>query len=126
MNRSKFQELDLPLDSDDQVSFDAADVMGTGISALDRNTTIKVNAAHAQPGDIKRPGQIFPLEAEIGGSLVRPTITDAAYDLIRLGKIGQCAVVCDILNENGDYASRRFDKFIKRALDFLLFRTWNC
>ena len=106
MLRTKFQELDLPLDTEAQISFDAAEVMGSGISALDRNTTIKVTSSlHAQPNDIKRPGHIFAVEAEEGGSLVRPTLSDAAYDLIRLGSIGQGAVVCDILNENGDYAS---------------------
>ena len=106
MNRNKFQELDLPLDSTDKVSFDAVEVMGSGISALDRSTTIKIaNSLHAQPSDISRPGHIFPVEAEVGGTLVRPTLKDAAYDLIRLGGIGQCAVVCDILNQEGDYAT---------------------
>ncbi|MCM8535353.1 MAG: 3,4-dihydroxy-2-butanone-4-phosphate synthase [Lentisphaeraceae bacterium] len=106
MGKTKYKDLDLPLNSEDQVSFDAKDVMGTGISALDRNTTIKVaSAAHAQLDDIKRPGHIFSIEAEEGGCLVRPTVADAAFDLIRLGKIGECAVVCDILNQNGDYAS---------------------
>ena len=58
MNRKKFQELDLPVDSADQVSFDAVEVMGSGISALDRSTTIKIaNSSHAQP-----PSHVWALE----------------------------------------------------------------
>ena len=108
MPREKFYQLGLPLQEEKSgvhISFDAAENIGAGISANDRNTTIKT-ACHpkAEPRDIKQPGHIFPVEAEDGGSLVRPLFADAAIDLVRLAGLGNCAVVCDILDSTGEFA----------------------
>src|SRR2546428_3250032 len=52
------------------VSVDAAPQFGvtTGISAADRATTIRVAIDPATvPGDLRRPGHVFPLRARPGG-----------------------------------------------------------
>jgi 3,4-dihydroxy 2-butanone 4-phosphate synthase / GTP cyclohydrolase II len=108
MVRRKLVSLDLPLEDAASISVDAAEVIGAGISALDRNISIKAaSSAHAQASDLKSPGHIFPVEVDEGGSLVRPTLVDAAYDLVQLSHLGECAVVCDILNANGEFASEQ-------------------
>ena len=57
----------------------------TGISASDRAKTIQalINP-HTQPGDLGRPGHIFPLRAKKGGVLRRAGHTEATIDLARL------------------------------------------
>src|SRR6195256_851990 len=57
----------------------------TGISAHDRALTIQalVNPA-TRPGDLGRPGHIFPLRAKKGGVLRRAGHTEASVDLARL------------------------------------------
>ncbi|NQZ60485.1 MAG: 3,4-dihydroxy-2-butanone-4-phosphate synthase, partial [Lentisphaeraceae bacterium] len=54
--------------------------------------------------DIVSPGHIYPVETEDGGCLVRPFLSDAAKDLVRLSETGEMAVICDILNDQGDFA----------------------
>src|SRR2546426_7667185 len=56
------------------VSIDAATRFGvtTGISAADRAATIRVAIDPATvPGDLRRPGHVFPLRARPGGVLQR-------------------------------------------------------
>src|SRR5215831_8969598 len=54
------------------VSIEAARGVTTGISAADRATTIKAAIRpDASPGDVVRPGHVFPLKARKGGVLVR-------------------------------------------------------
>lgn len=54
------------------VSIEARHGVGTGVSAVDRVTTIRAAIAeHAQPDDIVRPGHVFPLRAQAGGVLPR-------------------------------------------------------
>src|SRR5436309_10095392 len=57
----------------------------TGISAHDRAFTIKalINPS-TKPGDLGRPGHIFPLRAKKGGVLRRAGHTEATIDLARL------------------------------------------
>ncbi|HPF14645.1 MAG TPA: 3,4-dihydroxy-2-butanone-4-phosphate synthase, partial [Planctomycetota bacterium] len=53
------------------VSIEAATGVTTGISAADRARTIQVAVdPDSQPGDLARPGHIFPLRAKDGGVLV--------------------------------------------------------
>src|SRR5215510_11249293 len=57
----------------------------TGISAHDRAKTIHaLNDQRTMPGDLGRPGHIFPLRAKKGGVLRRAGHTEAAVDLARL------------------------------------------
>ncbi|MEB3169344.1 MAG: bifunctional 3,4-dihydroxy-2-butanone-4-phosphate synthase/GTP cyclohydrolase II, partial [Synechococcaceae cyanobacterium] len=89
------------------VSVDAGPEHGvtTGISAEDRARTIQV-ALHPQsrPGDLRRPGHIFPLRARDGGVLKRAGHTEAAVDLARLAGLYPAGVICEIQNPDGSMA----------------------
>ena len=67
------------------ISVDAKDGVSTGISAADRAHTARVLADSAtEPGDLTRPGHVFPLRYRDGGVLVRRGHTEAAVDLATL------------------------------------------
>ena len=58
---------------------------GTGISAEARARTVRAILDPAtKPGDLMRPGHLFPLVAKEGGVLRRAGHTEAAVDLARL------------------------------------------
>jgi 3,4-dihydroxy 2-butanone 4-phosphate synthase / GTP cyclohydrolase II len=83
------------------VSIDGAEV-DTGISAADRTKTVlaAINPV-AQPGDLRRPGHIFPLRAEDGGVLKRAGHTEAGVDLCRLAGLREGAVISELMHEDG-------------------------
>ncbi len=91
------------------VSIDAERRFGvtTGISAADRARTIHV-AIHPEtrPGDLRRPGHVFPLRARPGGVLQRVGQTEASVDLARLAGLVPAGVICEILNPDGSMARR--------------------
>ena len=111
-------ELDLPpmadRNTDPQgtaftIAGDAHDRCGvtTGISAHDRATTIEVlMGPETVPGDLRRPGHMFPLRAKAGGVLRRVGQTEASVDLARLAGLPPVGVICEILNEDGTMARR--------------------
>ena len=77
----------------------------TGISAVDRATTIRVAInPETRPGDLRRPGHIPPLRARRGGVLERVGHTEAAVDLARLAGLYPAGVLCEILNADGSMA----------------------
>ena len=84
---------------------DARQGVTTGTSAYDRAVTIRalVDPATA-PGDLTRPGHIFPLRAMPGGVLRRAGHTEAAVDLVRLAGRAPAGVICEILDESGGMA----------------------
>jgi 3,4-dihydroxy 2-butanone 4-phosphate synthase/GTP cyclohydrolase II len=83
-------------------AIDARDGVTTGISAYDRARTIQVAIDPAtRPGDLARPGHVFPLRARRGGVLVRAGQTEAAVDLARLAGLVPAGVICEIMNEDG-------------------------
>ncbi len=87
------------------VSIDAAEGIGTGISAADRARTIQVVIAdESKASDLARPGHIFPLRAREGGILVRAGQTEGAVDLMRLAGLAPAGVICEIMNEDGSMA----------------------
>ncbi|MDB4952031.1 MAG: 3,4-dihydroxy-2-butanone 4-phosphate synthase [Gemmatimonadetes bacterium] len=91
------------------VSVDAAARFGvtTGISAADRSRTIQVLIDPASvPGDLRRPGHVFPLRARPGGVLRRVGQTEASVDLARMAGLEPAGVICEILNEDGTMARR--------------------
>src|SRR5713101_5541771 len=100
------------------VSVDAAPRFGvtTGISAVDRATTIRVAIDPATvPGDLQRPGHVFPLRARPGGVLQRVGQTEASIDLARLAGLYPAGVICEILNEDGSMARRpELERFAAR------------
>src|ERR1017187_5705839 len=60
-------------------SIDAREGVTTGISAAHRTCTIQKTIAPAcRPGDLARPGHVFPLRAREGGVLVRAGQTEAS------------------------------------------------
>ena len=97
------------------VSIDAAARFGvtTGISAADRAATIRVAIDPASvPGDLRRPGHVFPLRARPGGVLQRVGQTEASVDLARLAGCYPAGVICEILNDDGTMARRpQLDRF---------------
>lgn len=79
----------------------------TGISAYERDMTIKVLAdCTSKPTDLVRPGHIFPLIARKGGTLVRTGHTEGSVDLCRLAGLHEVAVICEIMKDDGTMARR--------------------
>jgi 3,4-dihydroxy 2-butanone 4-phosphate synthase/GTP cyclohydrolase II len=86
-------------------SIDAREGVTTGISAADRTCTIlKAIDAACRPGDLARPGHVFPLRAREGGVLVRAGQTEASVDLARMAGLSPAGVICEIMNPDGTMA----------------------
>jgi 3,4-dihydroxy 2-butanone 4-phosphate synthase/GTP cyclohydrolase II len=84
------------------VSVDARAGVGTGISAADRATTLRLLAADTTvPGDLVRPGHVFPLRARPGGVLERAGHTEAAVDLCRLAGLPPVGVIAEVVDDTG-------------------------
>ncbi|OQX63155.1 MAG: bifunctional 3,4-dihydroxy-2-butanone-4-phosphate synthase/GTP cyclohydrolase II [Desulfococcus sp. 4484_241] len=114
LDAKKVEELDLPLmverntspyQTGFTVSIEAKHGVTTGISAADRATTILTAVADdARPGDLVRPGHIFPLRARRGGVIVRAGQTEGSVDLARLAGLKPAGVICEIMNDDGTMA----------------------
>lgn len=84
------------------VPFDAVGV-GTGISARDRATTLRVLADPATvPADLSRPGHLVAARIHPSGVLGRPGVQEAASDLARLAGLPPVAGICALVAEDGD------------------------
>ncbi|MCT1352203.1 MULTISPECIES: bifunctional 3,4-dihydroxy-2-butanone-4-phosphate synthase/GTP cyclohydrolase II [Gordonia] len=82
------------------VTVDAREGIGTGISAADRATTMRLLAdPDAAAADFTRPGHVVPLRAKEGGVLRRPGHTEAAVDLARLAGLAPAGVICEIVSQ---------------------------
>jgi 3,4-dihydroxy-2-butanone 4-phosphate synthase len=69
----------------------------TGISGGDRAATFRALADPATgPGDLNRPGHVFPLVARPGGVLERDGHTEAALDFCRLAGLKPAGVLCEV------------------------------
>jgi 3,4-dihydroxy 2-butanone 4-phosphate synthase/GTP cyclohydrolase II len=87
------------------VSIEAKTGVTTGISAADRARTIQVAVDDASgPGDLARPGHVFPLRAKDGGVLVRTGQTEGSVDMARLAGLMPAGVICEIMNDDGTMA----------------------
>ena len=116
LTEEKARRLNLPLmvQEDDNtsphntaftVSIEAKHGVTTGISAHDRaKTVLTAIADESGPGDLSRPGHIFPLIARDGGVLVRVGHTEASVDLARLAGLKPAGVICEIMREDGSMA----------------------
>ena len=88
--------------TDYTVSVDATAGVTTGISAADRARTARVLAdPAARPGDLVRPGHVFPLRARPGGVLERPGHTEAAVDLCTLAGLAPVGVIAELVEDDG-------------------------
>jgi 3,4-dihydroxy 2-butanone 4-phosphate synthase/GTP cyclohydrolase II len=87
------------------VSVDLLEGCTTGISASDRSrTTLALIDAATKPGDLGRPGHVFPLIAKDGGVLRRTGHTEAAIDLAVMAGFEPAGVICEIMKEDGEMA----------------------
>ncbi|HEX2048681.1 MAG TPA: bifunctional 3,4-dihydroxy-2-butanone-4-phosphate synthase/GTP cyclohydrolase II [Acidimicrobiales bacterium] len=89
------------------VSVDYRHGTTTGISAADRATTIAALIDPAtRPGDLARPGHVFPLRARQGGVLNRAGHTEATVDLCRLAGLYPAGVLCELVSEDKQSMAR--------------------
>ncbi len=87
------------------VSIDGREGVTTGISAYDRARTIQIAIdGQAKPGDLVRPGHIFPLQYKKGGVLARAGQTEGSVDLAKLSGLKPAAVICEIMKDDGTMA----------------------
>lgn len=106
------------------VSIDHIDTT-TGISAVERGLTARMAAnAASHPGDFRRPGHMFPLEAKPGGVLERNGHTEATVDLLRLAGLTQVGLCCEIMEDDGTMMrGQRLAEFAKEhELSFITIR----
>lgn len=116
LTRERCAQLDLPLmvaGTDEchatsfTVTIEAAEGIGSGISAHDRARTIQLAVAKdARPDQLIRPGHIFPLMAQGGGVLTRPGHTEAGCDLAALAECEPASVIVEVMNADGTMARR--------------------
>ncbi len=114
LTEERTEELGLPMmvqenqsqfDTPFTVSIDARKGISTGISAADRAETIRVAIdPRTKPGDLIKPGHIFPLRARKGGALVRTGHSEASVDMARLANLNPSGVICEIMDDDGTMA----------------------
>jgi 3,4-dihydroxy 2-butanone 4-phosphate synthase / GTP cyclohydrolase II len=112
----RLDQLDLPpmvLDNTESnrtaftVSVDGRHGVTTGISAADRAATIAALIDPAtRPGDLARPGHVFPLRFREGGVLNRAGHTEATVDLARLAGMYPAGVLCEVVSEDKQSMAR--------------------
>ncbi|MFN8241281.1 MAG: GTP cyclohydrolase II, partial [Bacteroidales bacterium] len=77
----------------------------TGVSAKDRAMTIKALVdEETRPGDLGRPGHIFPLKAKSKGVLRRAGHTEAVVDLTRMAGLKPGGALVEIMKDDGSMA----------------------
>ncbi len=84
------------------VSIDASEGITTGICAADRaHTILTAIRPEATSLGLRRPGHIFPLQAQEGGVLVRAGHTEATIDLCRLAGLQPVGVLSELMHDDG-------------------------
>ena len=85
---------------------DARTGITTGTSAFDRARTVAVAIDdRSGPGNLVRGnGHLFPLQARDGGVLERAGHTEGSVDLSRLAGFKHAAVICEIVDVDGQMA----------------------
>lgn len=90
-------------------SIDAVESFGitTGISAKERAiTAFQIANPQSKPEDFIKPGHLFPVVAKDGGVLVRSGHTEAAVDLCRLTGQAPAAIICEVMDAEGNMMRR--------------------
>jgi len=79
----------------------------TGISAKERAiTAFQIANPQSKPEDFIKPGHLFPVVAKEGGVLVRSGHTEAAVDLCRLTGQAPAAIICEVMDAEGNMMRR--------------------
>jgi 3,4-dihydroxy 2-butanone 4-phosphate synthase/GTP cyclohydrolase II len=93
---------DAPLGTAFTVSVDVRHGLTTGISAEERNNTVRALAnGNNGAADFVRPGHVFPLVAKEGGVLMRSGHTEACVDFCRLAGVPPVGVLAELMNDDG-------------------------
>jgi 3,4-dihydroxy 2-butanone 4-phosphate synthase/GTP cyclohydrolase II len=90
-------------------SIDATSVYGitTGISAKERAiTAAHIANPNSKPTDFIKPGHLFPVVAKTNGVLVRQGHTEAAVDLCKLTEQEPAAIICEVMDTDGNMMRR--------------------
>lgn len=88
----------------------------TGITAEERATCVRAIAdPKSKADDFQRPGHVHMLLAKRGGVLRRAGHTEAAVDLARMAGLAPAGVLCEILAEDGNRATR--DRLVEIAAE---------
>jgi 3,4-dihydroxy 2-butanone 4-phosphate synthase / GTP cyclohydrolase II len=140
MEGSRLDELELPLmvhhntESHRTAFTDSVDARGTtttGISAYDRTRTVQAMVdPDTRPGDLARPGHMYPLRYAEGGVLKRAGHTEASVDLARLAGRYPAAVLSEVMNDDGTVArlpelerfAKEHDLLLGTIADLIAFR----
>lgn len=79
----------------------------TGITAEERANCVRAIAdPKSKPEDFQRPGHVHMLLAKKGGVLRRAGHTEASVDLARMAGLAPAGVLCEILDDDGNRATR--------------------
>lgn len=79
----------------------------TGITAEERAVCVReIVNPNTGPDDFVRPGHVHILLGKEGGVLRRAGHTEASIDLARMAGLAPAGVLCEVLNEKGDRATR--------------------
>ncbi|MEQ8784746.1 MAG: GTP cyclohydrolase II [Pirellulaceae bacterium] len=79
----------------------------TGITTEERSRTVRAMVdPQTTAKDFVRPGHVHPLLAKAGGVLRRAGHTEATVDLARMAGLTPAGVLCEILDESGNRATR--------------------
>jgi len=79
----------------------------TGITAEERAVTVQaIINPETTPADFARPGHVHLLLAKEGGVLRRSGHTEATVDLCRMAGLAPAGILCEILDDTGNRASR--------------------
>ncbi|MCX6209072.1 MAG: 3,4-dihydroxy-2-butanone-4-phosphate synthase [Bacteroidetes bacterium] len=120
------KRLDLqPMNSNQQDNFhtafydsiDASHQFGitTGISAKERAITAKLITDKASKSyDFIKPGHLFPVVAKENGVLIRAGHTEAGVDLCKITNQYPAAIICEIMQEDGDMMRRDGIKYFAK------------
>lgn len=84
------------------IGVDAAEGIGTGISATDRTRTVRVIAdPRSRPEDLTRPGHVLPLRTAPRGAIEQDTAAEAAVDLCAIALLEPVALTATLVNDDG-------------------------
>ena len=90
-------------------SIDAVPHLGitTGISAKERAiTAAHIANPNSKPADFIKPGHLFPIVSKTNGVLVRQGHTEAAVDLCKLTGHEPAAIICEVMDSEGNMMRR--------------------